>query len=119
MSRFFRSFAVAALMSITSTLAFAHAVPKVMLPAADSTVSAPAQLSVVFSETLEPKFSTLQLKNDKGEVVSKATSMPDPKDAKHLTLALPTLAPGVYTVHWVSMADDGHKASGDYKFTVK
>jgi methionine-rich copper-binding protein CopC len=98
--------------------AFAHAHPVTMTPAKDSTVTAPTEISVFFSEALEPKFSTLQLQDSMGMVVSKATAVIDPKDAKHLTLALPTLAPGVYTVNWVSVATDGHRMPGKYSFTV-
>jgi methionine-rich copper-binding protein CopC len=100
-------------------MAFAHAVPVTMTPAKDSTVSAPTEVSIVFSEELEPKFSSLELLDPTGMVVSKTPSVADPKNAKHLTLALPTLAAGVYTLHWVSTASDGHKAQGKYSFTVK
>jgi methionine-rich copper-binding protein CopC len=82
-------------------------------------VSAPTEVSIVFSEDLEPKFSTLELQDSTGAVVSKVPSLADPKDAKHLTLALPTLTPGVYTVSWVSVATDGHKLAGKYSFNVK
>jgi copper resistance protein C len=45
--------------------------------------------------------------------------MVDAKNAKHMTLALPKLAPGVYTVQWMSSALDGHKLARSYSFTVK
>jgi methionine-rich copper-binding protein CopC len=90
-----------------------------MSPAKDAAVSAPTVVSVMFSEALEPKFSTMELQDDKGTVVSKVPSAVDPADAKHMTLALPTLAPGVYSVHWVTVALDGHKLAGTYSFTVK
>jgi len=99
--------------------AFAHSHPVTMTPAKDSTVSAPKEVSVNFSEDLEPKFSMLELQDSMGMVISKTPSVLDSKDAKHLTLALPTLAPGVYTVHWVSVATDGHRLEGKYNFTVK
>jgi methionine-rich copper-binding protein CopC len=99
--------------------AFAHSRPKTMTPAAGSVVSSPAELSVYFTEALEPKFSSLQLKDTKGAVVSKAASVVDSSNPTHLELALPKLAPGVYYVHWVSVATDGHRLDGDYSFTVK
>jgi copper resistance protein C len=118
LKRMFLSLAVLCAMLVAVPMAFAHAVPVTMTPAKDSTVSAPTEISVVFSEVLEPKFSSLELQDSMGMVVSKAKSVADPKNAKRLTLALPTLAPGVYTVHWVSTADDGHKAQGKYSFTI-
>jgi methionine-rich copper-binding protein CopC len=98
--------------------AFAHAHPVTMTPAKDSTVTAPTQISVFFSEALEPKFSKLELQDSMGMVVSKAAAVIDPKDPKHLTLALPVLPPGVYTVNWVSVATDGHRMPGKYSFTI-
>jgi methionine-rich copper-binding protein CopC len=115
-----RSTAAFLLLSLAAVpAALAHSHPVAMTPAKDSTVSAPTEVSVNFSEALEPKFSMLELQDSKGMVVSKTPSMLDAKDAKHLTLALPTLAPGVYTVHWVSVATDGHRLEGKYSFTVK
>jgi len=99
--------------------AFAHSHPVTMTPAKDSTVSAPTQVSIIFSEALEPKFSSIKLEDSTGAVVSKAASVLDPANAKHLTLALPKLAPGVYTVDWVSSSVDGHRLQGKYSFTVK
>ena len=99
--------------------AYAHAKPKVMVPDANSTVSAPGQVSVVFTEALEPKFSSLKLTDANGTVLSKAASVVDASDHKHMTLDLPPLAPGVYYVHWASAATDGHRMDGQYSFTVK
>ena len=99
--------------------AFAHAVPKAMTPAPDSTVSAPPEVSMTFSEELEPKFSVIKLLDSKGAVVSKAAAVLDPSNAKHITLALPKLPAGVYTVRWTSSAADGHRLSRTYTFTIK
>ena len=110
-------------LTLTFTLAalpaFAHSKPKVMVPAANSTVSAPPTVSVIFTEALEPKFSSLSLTDEKGAVLSKTPSVVDPADHTRITLALPLLTPGTYYVHWVSVAPDGHKMDGDYPFTVK
>jgi methionine-rich copper-binding protein CopC len=99
--------------------AFAHSHPVTMLPAKDSTVSAPTELSVVFSEDLDAKGSSLKLENNSGEIVSKDAPVLDPANAKHMTLKLPKLAPGVYTVAWVTLSTDGHRLTGRYAFTVK
>jgi hypothetical protein len=104
---------------VAAPAALAHSHPVTMTPAKDSTISAPTEVSVNFSEDLEPKFSSLELQDSMGMVIGKTPSVLDPKDAKHLTLALPTLAPGVYTVHWISVAADGHRLEGKYNFTVK
>ena len=109
----------AAFLSLAALPAFAHAHPKVMAPAANSTVAAPTEVSIYFSEALESKFSKLQLTDEKGSVLGKQPSLVDPKDKTHMTLALPHLDAGVYHVHWVSAATDGHRMDGDYSFKVK
>jgi methionine-rich copper-binding protein CopC len=99
--------------------AFAHARPKVMVPAADSVVVSPAAVTVTFTEAVEPKYSSLNV-TDESEKTKFNTAASTVKDPKTLTLALPTLPPGAYLVHWVSVAtDDGHRMEGAYKFTVK
>jgi methionine-rich copper-binding protein CopC len=104
---------------IAVSAALAHSHPVTMTPAKDSAVEALNEVSVNFSEDLEPKFSSLELQDSMGMVVSKTPSALDPKDAKHLTLALPALAPGIYTVHRISVAADGHRLEGKYNFIVK
>jgi len=117
---FKRTFIAFAALILTAIPALAHAVPKAMTPAPDSTVSAPTEISMTFSEELEPKFSVIKLVDSKGVVVSKEAAVLDPKNAKHLTLALPKGLPaGVYTVQWTSSAADGHRLSRTYNFTIK
>ena len=118
-----KSFLAFALMSAVLLFAvpsaFAHAKPKVMLPAADSIGPSPAMVSITFSEAVEPKFSSINVTDEQGKKFNTASSMPAAGDPKTLTLALPGLPPGGYLVHWVSVADDGHRMEGEYKFTVK
>lgn len=111
-------FAFLLALALAVPAAFAHTHPTQMMPAADSTVSAPASIMIHFSEAMEPKFSSMTLSDAGGRVVNKEPSMVSP-DAKMMTLPLPRLAPGVYTVNWVAVAVDTHCSQGDYKFTVK
>ena len=97
---------------------FAHTAPVSMTPAADSTVSAPATVTIKFSGALEPKFSMITVTNAEGHVVNKEGSAVG-GDSKVMTVAVPPLPPGVYTVHWVGVSTDTHRSQGDYKFTVK
>jgi methionine-rich copper-binding protein CopC len=113
------SFLAIALTLLSVPAAWAHAHPKVMVPAADSTGPAPAKIIVTFSESVEAKFSSLVLTSQKGDPVGKEKSEGDPGDPKTLKLTPPPLAAGDYLVHWTSVAPDGHKMQGEYKFTVK
>ncbi len=102
-----------------STSAFAHARPKVANPAPDSTVSAPKEVSIVFTEAVDPKFSSLELLDVNHKAVATSPTVADPADHAHLSLHVPSLAPGMYYIHWVTAAVDGHHLDGTYAFTVK
>jgi copper resistance protein C len=98
---------------------FAHSVPTKYDPAPNSTVGAPSVLTVHFSEEVEPRYSSLAVSGPDGKPVNQEKSQVS-TDKKVITLALPALVPGTYSVHWISVAsDDGHRMQGDYKFHVK
>jgi methionine-rich copper-binding protein CopC len=107
----------AALFAAPAVLAHAH--PKLMLPTPDYVGPSPAKVTITFSESIEPRFSSISVTDEKGKQFNTATSAPVPGDPTTLTLALPTLPVGVYVVHWVNVATDGHRLDGQYKFTVK
>jgi methionine-rich copper-binding protein CopC len=119
MFRHLRTTLTLALLALLPLAAFAHAKPKVANPAPNSTVTAPANVTITFTEALEPKFSFIDVSDSKGAQVNKAVSQPVAGDPATLTLALPTLAPGVYTVKWITVATDGHRLTGNYNFTVQ
>jgi methionine-rich copper-binding protein CopC len=113
--------AIAALLCIfllAVPAAFAHTHPVSMTPTANSTVAAPNSISITFSGDLEPKFSSITLTNASGKVVSVAKSVVSSTDAKVMTLALPKLPAGVYTVNWVAVSVDSHREKDSYKFTI-
>jgi methionine-rich copper-binding protein CopC len=110
---------MSALLTLAVPAAFAHAHPKVMFPTADSVGPSPAMVKITFSEALEPKFSSINVTDEAGKKFNTAASMPVEGDPMTLTLALPTLPAGGYVVHWLSVATDGHRLEGSYKFTVK
>jgi methionine-rich copper-binding protein CopC len=98
--------------------AFAHAHPKTTEPAPDSTGPAPTRIAITFSEAVEPKFSSIKLTNMDGKSVDPEASKPVPGDPTTITLAVPSLPPGTYVVHWANVSVDGHRLQGSYKFTV-
>ncbi len=90
-----------------------------MNPAPDSAGPAPTSISITFSEAVEPKFSSIRLTDPNGKTEGSETSKPVAADPKTITLAVPKLTAGTYVVHWVSVAVDGHRLEGSYKFTVQ
>jgi methionine-rich copper-binding protein CopC len=115
----FLRISAAAVVLLASAPAFAHAHPKTMNPAPDSTIASPPSITITFTEAIEPKFSSLVVTDEKGKTFNTEASHIAPGDATTLTLALPPLAAGVYVVHWTNVATDGHRSQGEYKFTVQ
>lgn len=98
--------------------AFAHAHLKSETPAQDSTVSAPAELRLVFSEGVEAALTKVEVSSS-GKTVTLKSTATDPSDKKTLivTPAAP-LPPGQYKVVWHAVSVDTHKSDGNYSFTV-
>ena len=99
--------------------AFAHAEYKNSVPQKDATVKpAPATVVIEFDEEVNPKLSLIVVEDANGQKVDKSDSHLA-GDEKHLGVDLNPLAPGLYKVLWTSVAaDDGHKLTGTFNFTV-
>ena len=119
LSRTLRATAVAATFLVAVTVASAHAHPRTITPAPDSVGPAPAQVSIVFTEALEPKLSSISVATSDGSDVTKTVAAVDSANPAHLSLPLPKLIAGVYSVHWVAVATDGHRTEGTFHFTVQ
>ncbi|RQZ11517.1 copper resistance protein CopC [Burkholderia sp. Bp9031] len=112
--------ALVALGFVVAQAAHAHAHPKTLEPAANATLSsAPHAVTIDFSETLEPAFSSIAVTDSNGQSVVDAKSVVDAGNRKRMHVALANLAPGAYTVTWVAVASDGHRTQGRYTFTLK
>ncbi|PMS15190.1 copper resistance protein [Trinickia dabaoshanensis] len=110
----------AALLLACSQWASAHAHPKQQTPGAGQSVGTDTkQVSIEFDDALEPAFSSIKVTDATGADSTNGKSGVDPNDKKHMTVALGTLKPGVYTVAWVAVAADGHRTQGHYAFVVK
>lgn len=121
MTRTLRAAAFAAgILLAMSGQAFAHAMLETAAPAAGSTVAAPGEIRLGFSEALEPLFSSITLTTKDGKPVAAPKAAPDPADAKVLILHPATpLAPGGYHVAWAVVSVDTHRTQGGFDFTVQ
>ena len=99
---------------------FAHAEYKSSVPEKDATVkTAPADVTIEFDEEVNPKLSLIVVQGAGGQKVDKGDSHLAGGDARHLSVDLDALKAGVYKVLWTSVAaDDGHKLTGTFSFTV-
>lgn len=104
---------------LVGSSAFAHAHLKSSTPAADSSVVAPNELRLVFSEGVEAAFTQVKISKDGAplEVKSLATEGADKKTLIVIPAATPLRA-GEYKVEWHAVSVDTHKSEGSYSFKV-
>jgi copper transport protein len=97
----------------------AHAYLERAEPAPDSVLpSAPSLLRLWFTETLEPSFSEVVVVDAARQPVH-TTRAQVSADGLAMTLALPPLPDGAYTVTWKTLSTvDGHPARGFYSLTI-
>ena len=100
-------------------VALAHAHLKKAEPPINSVVTtAPVEVVIYFTESVEPKFSSIEVQNAHGQRVDKGETRTAPGDATRLIASLTTLTPGTYKVMWHATSVDTHKTEGTYRFTV-
>ena len=98
---------------------FAHAHLKNSQPVAGSTVEkAPTELTLRFSERLEPAFCNVKVVDAAGNRVDLGKAAHDSVDPNVLHVALGPVSSGSYTVVWRVVATDGHAMTGTFAFTI-
>ena len=110
--------AVAILMIAPMSVA-AHAELDTATPADGSTVEgSPPEVSGTFTQIMKPEGSSLQLRDESGDVIAEGGV--DPVDPKRMSITdLPELAPGTYEVRWTTIsAEDNELARDRWTFTV-
>ena len=116
----------AALLMLVVTLSvfvapvLAHAELARSIPEANAALDrSPAQVELVFTEAVEPSFSTVTVLDSNGNRVDNGDARLDPGDLTRLTVSLPSLPDGVYTVSWrVLSTVDSHVTAGAFPFAV-
>ena len=114
-----RMLAAAALSVLTISAAAAHARLRHASPAVGSMVAhTPRQLSLWFTEGLEPAFSGIVVRNANGVIVTRGKAHLGHDGRTELQIALKPLPAGSYKVEWHAMSVDTHKTHGTFNFTV-
>src|SRR5581483_4609949 len=113
-------FIAAVALFFPALVVFAHATPLSYVPDASSVLqSAPAQISIRFSERVEPAASTITVYAPDGSRADKNDTKVDSIDPRLLRVSLADKGRGSYAVSWqVVSADDGHFTQGAYVFSV-
>ena len=78
----------------------------------------PAQVTLWFTERLEPAYSRVKVVDAAGRQVDKADGAVDEADRRILRASLTALAPGKYRVIWRVLSVDTHVTEGDFSFSV-
>ena len=87
-------------------------------PVGSSQPTGPHEVTLWFTEDLEPAFSTVEVRSENGSVVSSGKARVDPKQHTQLRVPLKTLPPGTYKVIWRVLSVDTHRTQGDFTFRV-
>lgn len=114
-----RSVAAVAVFTLLPVTGFAHARLDHASPAVGSTVTqAPAEVSLWFTEALEPKFSTIEVRDAQGRLVQSGSATLARDNTAQLRVPLKALAPGTYKVIWRVLSVDTHRTQGNFTFRV-
>jgi methionine-rich copper-binding protein CopC len=104
-----------AVILLGAQVADAHAQLDHASPAVGSTVgSSPGQVTLTFTQALEPKFSSAEVRNSAGARVDTGHSA----SGNTLSVSVKGLAPGAYAVSWHVLSVDTHKTQGSFSFHV-
>lgn len=99
--------------------AFAHAFLERASPSVGTQLPAsPPVVTITFTEGVEPMFSTIEVHNAQGARVDRADLRPTGESGRQLTVSLPKLPAGTYSVIWRATSVDTHKTEGQFKFDV-
>jgi copper resistance protein C len=111
---------LAAALALWPAVALAHAVLVKSIPAQRaSLVEPPPRIELWFNERLEPAYSKASVTNEAGTQVDLRDVAVSTEDPRRLSLSLPPLKPGRYTVNFRVLSVDGHVVESRLSFTVK
>ena len=110
--------AIAALLWLFGvSAAEAHATLDRAEPSADIKVeTAPREITLWFTETLEPAFSTVEVRDAEGAKVDQGKAQ---TSATVMRIGVKPQPPGTYKVHWRASTIGTHATEGSFSFHVR
>ena len=106
---------VVASLLLSGGAAHAHAYLDHANPRVGSTVrTAPRQVTLSFSQKLEPAFSAAQVTDASGARVDQGSRV----SGMQINVSVKPLSPGTYRVHWKVLSVDTHTTEGNFTFRV-
>jgi len=100
---------------LSASPAAAHTTLTSSDPAKGATVAAPAEIHLNYADPV--RFPGVVVRDAQGG--HHESGKPSAVDNHVVEKVAGTLAPGVYTVGWRVVAEDGHPVTGEFRFTVK
>jgi copper resistance protein C len=127
-SRLFRTLLAAGPRSLliflaTMFLAVPHAgahsyLLRAMPPAGSTVPSPPSEVTLWFTQRIEPAFSSVEVSDSGGNRVDHGDAHADPANDKVLIVSLGDLRPGTYNVTWRVLSIDTHATEGRFTFRI-
>lgn len=115
----FAALAALAIVASITIPAEAHAFLDHASPAVGSSVpTAPKDVTIWFTQDLEPAFSHVTVKDRTGQRVDLNNAHVPPGHPAELQIGLKPLPPGTYTVSWHVVSVDTHPTQGTFTFQV-
>lgn len=106
-------------LAFAGTPALAHAFLDHSSPAVGSSVpTAPAAVTIWYTQDLEPAFSGVTVTDASGQRVDLGNVQIVPGHPDEMQVGLKPLRPGTYTVMWHVVSVDTHPTQGKFEFTV-
>ncbi len=110
-----RTMLLTAVLIACATAANAHALLDHAVPAVGSTVaSSPSEVTLTFTEKLEPSFSGGEVRNVAGARVDHGAHV----SGNIMGISVGALPAGAYHVTWHVLSVDTHKTQGSFGFNV-
>ena len=101
---------------LSASPADAHAFLDHASPLVGSTVATPPhEVSLTFTQGLEPAFSSVTVTDASGALVSQGKAQ---ISGTTMRVGLKALGPGSYKVHWRALSVDTHTTEGTFSFQV-
>jgi len=102
--------------ALGATAALAHAHLDHASPPVDGTVpTAPSKVTLSYTQNLEPAFSAVEVTDESGARVDQGNPQ---VSGSTVSVALKSIGPGTYHVHWRVLSVDTHKTEGNFAFHV-